>query len=272
MKQFVIVVGGLGNQMFEYAFFLAMRNRGHNVVLDTSYYGFLRMHNGYELDRVFGIREETVNRHGLHVLLLRFMNKFPLPSYYLVDHLEYSSRFLESSHRYIKGYWQDERYFKDIEATVREVFQFKGIDRFNLDLAKEMQACNSVSVHIRRGDYSSFGMTLIGEDYYKRAIEYISNEIDSPVFYFFSDDENAAKSIAEKMNVVCRYMTNNINEDSYKDMFLMSHCQHNIIANSSFSWWGAWLNGNNEKVVIAPAMWDNQMPSFHPQLNEWVLL
>lgn len=271
-KKFVIVVGGLGNQMFEYAFLLALRKRGYKAVLDTSYYDFLHMHNGYELDRIFGISEETINKQGFHVFFLRFLNKFAPPSFYLLDSLEYNALFLNNPPRFIKGYWQDERYFKDIEVTIREVFHFKDLDRVNLDLAKEMQNCNSVSVHIRRGDYSSFRMTLMGEGYYKRAIDYISNRIDSPVFYFFSDDEYIAKCIAEKMNAVCRFVTNNKKADSYKDMYLMSHCQHNIIANSSFSWWGAWLNRNNEKIVIAPATWDNKTPSFHPQLNEWVLL
>lgn len=272
MKTHVIAIGGLGNQMFEYAFLLALRNQGHDVVLDTSYYGFLHMHNGYELDRVFGINEEIVNKQGLHILFLRFLNKFASPSYYLIDSLEYNAHYLNSPSRFLKGYWQDERYFKDIDATIREAFQFKDVDRVNLDFAKEMQDCNSVSVHIRRGDYSYYGMTLIGEDYYKRALGYIGDRIDSPVFYFFSDDEYVAKRIAEKLNVVCRFVTHNRDVDSYKDMYLMSHCRHNIVANSSFSWWGAWLNRNNEKIVIAPALWDDKKPSFHPQLSEWVLL
>jgi hypothetical protein len=272
MSNIVIFTGGLGNQMFEYALVLALRSRGHYVRLDTSYYDFLQMHNGYELERVFGIREPVTSRQGLHIYWLRTLHKFRPKYLYKVDEFKYDETILQKPQTYLFGYWQDERYFESIANQIRDVFSFTDIDEYNQQIAKQMNKCNSVSLHIRRGDYAAFGMTIIKEDYYVRAIKKINSMVDNPTYFIFSDDMEESKAIVDKMNINHELISHNRKSNSYLDMFLMSQCKHNIIANSSFSWWGAWLNNFNERVVIAPQIWDAQNPNFHPQCKNWILL
>ena len=268
----LIMAGGLGNQMFEYAFLLALRKKGYNVVLDISYYGFVKMHNGYELNRVFGINEECINSQGLHVTWLRFLQKYRPSLLYTADKLSFDPQSLQGPRKYIGGYWQDEQYFKDISKQVRSIFTFKAIDNRNEGIAQDMRNQESVSLHIRRGDYAIFGMSMIGEDYYRRAVSYINSKVLSPHYYIFTDDEVAAKKIVINLGLEYTMINHNRGTDSYKDMYLMSQCRHNIIANSSFSWWGAWLNRNEEKFVIAPVVWEPSAKNFHPQANSWILI
>lgn len=268
----VIFKGGLGNQMFEYALVMALRQNGFRPKIDISYYDFVKMHNGYELNRIFGIKEKTTNKQGLHITWLRFLNRYKPKYLCKFDKLYFDESVLISPKHYLFGYWQDERYFNKIEDKIRSVFTFKDIDDENNIIAQEIRQNNSVSLHVRRGDYAAFGMTILGAEYYKCAIEMIKRSIISPVFYIFSDDVETAKNIAEQLNIDYRLISHNTGKESYKDMYLMSQCKHNIIANSSFSWWGAWLNGNKEKIIIAPKKWDSNKPHFEPQCKNWILL
>ena len=272
MARFLIMTGGLGNQMFEYAMLLALRSRGYNIKMDISYYDFFQMHNGYELERVFGIKEEVINKQGIHMYWLRSLHRLRPRCLYKFDSFCFDESLLQHPLRYLFGYWQDEQYFVDIQDVVRNSFNFVGVDERNDEIAKEMLSCNSVSLHIRRGDYNEFGMTLIGKDYYKNAIQYIKERVDNPVFYIFSDDIEESKAIADEMHINYQLISHNRGNSSYKDMFLMSRCRHNIIANSSFSWWGAWLNNNSGKIVVAPQIWENKKSGFKPQVKTWKLL
>jgi hypothetical protein len=273
----VIITGGLGNQMFQYAFALALRSKGIETKLDISYYDFWKkynwnMHNGYELQDVFCINEECICSQGIHMKWLRLLDRHDPFSIIMKDDNTYHPEFAESHSHYYYGYWQDERYFQHIKKQVQEAFVFQNIDLQNLRIAEEMNSCNSVSLHIRRGDYEQFGMTLMDDSYYQKAINVILQRTSNPTFYIFSDDPVEAKNIAKRMHISYQFIDLNKGKDSYKDMFLMSNCQHNIIANSSFSWWAAWLNNNMNKIVIAPAIWDNKLRGFHPQLDCWELL
>lgn len=268
----ILFTGGLGNQMFEYALVMALRQNGFRPKIDISYYDFFQMHNGYEMDRVFGIKENTVNKQGLHMFWLRTLHRLRPMGLYHVDASQFDESILHNPATYLFGYWQDERYFSGIEDNVRKTFTFKDIDDKNIEIANNMQSHNSVSLHIRRGDYAEFGMTLMGDDYYRKAIEYITNTVDNPFFYVFSDDEEAAKEIADNAGINYLLISHNRGNDSYKDMYLMSQCKHNIIANSSFSWWGAWLNDNIEKMVIAPKVWSEKKLFFKPQCDSWTLI
>ena len=272
MKINLIIRGGLGNQIFQYALATSLRNQGHEVRLDTSMYDMVKMHNGYELDRVFGINDPIITKGGLHLLKLRLLHKFRPSSLYLTDTGTYNPDLLTSPKKYINGYWQDERYFKDVEPSLRQALTFAGIDPQNQSIAEEMKKVESVSFHLRRGDYSAYGMTLLGEDYYKKSVSTILERTSDPVFYIFSDDKEAAEAMAKNVGIRYRLMGHNRGDSSYKDMYLMSNCKHNIIANSSFSWWGAWLNANKSKVVTAPQVWDSKHPEYHPQLKDWILL
>ena len=269
---YVILSGGLGNQMFQYAFALALRNRGYHVKMDASLYNYAQMHNGYELERVFGIDEKIVCKEGIHLLWLRFLMKGYLPLFASKDKACFSQQVLCSPQKYMFGYWQSECYFYDIEQDIRNLFSFKNIDRRNDVLGREMNNCNSVSIHIRRGDYESHGMTILEAEYYRKAIVMIKKKINSPVFYVFTDDTSVAKSILDSIEKQYQVIDFNRGQDSYKDMFLMSQCRHHIVANSSFSWWGAWLSQYPSKIVIAPSVWNNKNKMFHPQPASWVLI
>lgn len=271
-KRIIIMNGGLGNQMFQYAFALALRNKGYHVKIDTSLYNYAKMHNGYELGRVFGINEEIICRKGLYLLWLRFLMKGFAPLLVNTDKTYINQQVETVPNRYLFGYWQSEKYFSDIEQIIRKVFAFRNIDERNLYLSREINNCEAVCIHIRRGDYESHGMTILGFDYYRQSVSKICEHLKSPIFYVFSDDMIAARSIMDSLNVKYRIVSLNHGDSSYKDMFLMSQCKHNIIANSSFSWWGAWLGCNPSKLVIAPSVWDEKKKLFHPQPDNWILI
>lgn len=255
----IIVSGGLGNQMFLYALYVAMQFKGIHAKLDISLYNYVKMHNGYELGRIFNCPTKLVNKNGFHLLFLRILLRFKPKYLLLVDYGKLNMEVFTTSCNYLAGYWQSEKYFEDCTTQVQQAFTFHNIDKKNKQITHEMQNCNSVSLHIRGGDYVGVKEYegICTEDYYIKAINYIQKEVESPFFYIFSNDMEWSKKIIDKLNLPCTFMTHNIGLDSYKDMYLMSKCKYNIIANSSFSWWGAWLNQNPDKVVIAPICWDN---------------
>lgn len=128
MKISVVFGGGLGNQMFQYAFVLALRSRGHCVTIDTSIYNRFKPHNGYELDSVFNINEFTTCKKGMHLLYIRTLYYLNPTSIVFIDGGGYHPMILESPKRYLYGYWQDERYFADIKKVICDVFKFNNID------------------------------------------------------------------------------------------------------------------------------------------------
>jgi len=157
---------------------------------------------------------------------------------------------------YYDGYWQMYKYINGIEKSIlREINLNNLLSRTNVDLLHEIQNCESVSIHIRRGDYLSVKSNSnlfysCDRKYFEQAINIIRKYNSESRFYIFSDDINWAKA-----NIVahdCFYVSGN---NALVDLYLMSHCKHNIIANSTFSWWGAWLNENRNKIVIAPKQW-----------------
>ena len=149
---------------------------------------------------------------------------------------------------YLMGYWQNEKYFADIENILRHDLTFKHkLNAKNKKIAFQINNSNSVSIHIRRGDLLNIdNIVILDLEYYISCIEYIAAEINDPNFFVFSDDINWAKNnLKSKFNII--YLENN---SPSEDLHLMSLCKHNIIANSSFSWWGAWLNKNSDKIVL----------------------
>jgi hypothetical protein len=163
---------------------------------------------------------------------------------------------------YIQGYWQSEKYFREISSVIKNDLQLKypmGLkDKFFYELILKS---NSVSLHIRRGDYvpgtySDQVSECLSLDYYEKAIGQILQKNPDVVFFIFSDDINWAKENLPISRPVF-YVDHNSTDANFQDLRLMSLCKHNIIANSSFSWWGAWLNNNSEKEVYAPSKWFN---------------
>ncbi|MCH4156864.1 MAG: alpha-1,2-fucosyltransferase, partial [Muribaculaceae bacterium] len=151
----IIVKGGLGNQMFQYALFMAIKSKSKNPKLDISIYKAFRMHNGFEINKVFNIElsdKELVNS-TISNLSHRTISKFNLKQFELTDTLIFNPEVFTSDKLYINGYWQSELYFKDIEEIIRKQFTFKTISQENKDIAEEMRGIESVAIHIRRGDY-----------------------------------------------------------------------------------------------------------------------
>ena len=168
----------------------------------------------------------------------------------------------------LDGYWQNEDYFKDIREDILECFTFnpEGIDQKNKETAEKMMTSNSVSLHVRRGDYLTSAYqhvysNICSVQYYKRATEYICQNIDNLFFFIFSDDiewckENIRELFGDGFDESrIAFIDYNHGDQSYLDMYLMSKCRHHIIANSTFSWWGAWLGTNEDKIVVAPDRW-----------------
>ncbi|WP_181280598.1 alpha-1,2-fucosyltransferase [Aphanothece hegewaldii] len=175
----------------------------------------------------------------------------------------FDSVILEASNNsYLQGYWQSDKYFEDIEDVLRREFTFKyPQDHKNREISQLIQDTVSVSLHIRRTDYvtnpSAYAVHGVCDlDYYERCINYIAEKINNPYFFIFSDDPDWAKENI-KINFPTIIIAHNNASKNYEDLRLMSQCQHNIIANSTFSWWGAWLNDNPDKIVCTPRQWFN---------------
>ena len=264
--------GGLGNQMFQYAFGKAIAIR-HNTDLKLHFTNALfNTQRSYELDdfnisgaiatkedlRKLGIIQNRVINRFLYLLderyHVRFNNHIATQRY--PYHFDSSYLFIKNN-SYIQGYWADNRYFKGIENVIRKEFTpRKKLDERNRRILKQIQASTSISIHVRRMDYiTNKGQALqfIGLDYYKRSIGKIKLKTTDPIFFVFSDDIAWCKdNLMQLLNKVY-FIDHNKGKDSYKDILLMSACKHNIIANSTFSWWGGWLNRNKNKISITPS-------------------
>lgn len=267
----VLLSGGLGNQMFQYAAAKALATRlNTSLVLDL--YSFSKKTQAtvrsYELN-IFNIENSPVHStlKGMLVTKARpfiqkhrslFQNFGILTDTYAI---QYQSIFESMTGNItMSGYFQNERYFKDITNTLRSNFTFRNtLTERNLDISKKITSCQSVAIHIRRGDYlnanSQSNFITLDKEYYKKAIQIITNNIENPEFFIFSEDFEWIKENLSFGDYPVTFIDWNKGKDSYIDMQLMSLCNHNIIANSSFSWWAAWLNNNRDKIVIAPDCW-----------------
>ncbi len=268
-------MGGLGNQMFQYAAARSLSVRlKEDLALDVSAYAVSKMHQGFELLRIFNIQPEIAEYPDIEDILglqaypvLRKIMKYPVfaalrnKSWVIEPDFNYWEGIQGiAGPCYLSGYWQSEKYFTDIEEVIRKEFAFKKpMQGANALLAGKMSSENSISLHVRRGDYlvsPKFNAVhgVCSLEYYRAALQYLVARIMNPVVYVFSDD---LPWVRENMRLECPhvYVDQNPGESSYIDMQLMSHCRHHIIANSSFSWWGAWLNANPDKIVVAPEKW-----------------
>ncbi len=269
------ILGGLGNQMFQYAAGRALSlARDVPLRLDVGDFAGYGSHQGFELSRVFACNPDVATKQEVQNLLgwraSRFARKIlkrrslaMLHGTNLVvePYFHYWPGIKDISHSpYLFGYWQTEKYFSDASETIRTDFSFRQpFSKKNAELAERIGQTMAVSLHVRRGDYLSNPKTnavhgLCPLEYYRAAVLYISEHVERPVFFVFSDDIAWAKENLD-IDFPCYYVDHNNGLASFNDMHLMSLCQHHIIANSSFSWWGAWLNPSQEKTVIAPKRW-----------------
>jgi hypothetical protein len=259
--------GRLGNQMFQYAAARGLAARlGVPFTLDTR----RAEHKGEGvLTRVFDLDWATPDafppaQHERALAYAAWRALGRSPKIYREKGLGFNPAFEAlPDDTYLHGYWQVERYFKHIEAEVRAAF----VPRFemsaqNAEMAARIGSGPSISLHVRRGDYlTAVGHGLCDQAYYEAALEKVAQGIEAPTVYVFSDDPQWAK---DNLPLPFEKVVVDFNgpDTDYEDMRLMSLCAHNILANSSFSWWGAWLNQNPDKRVAGPKTWFSD-----PKLN-----
>lgn len=269
----VKLIGGLGNQMFQYAAGRRLAHK-HNtqLKLDISSFGSYRLRryglHHFNIEATIATPEEvaslTIRKQGIAERVLRMALRWssgPAPTHIREKHVHFDPDILNLPDSvYLDGYWQSERYFADIAGIIRQEFTVKipqkGKDK---ELAELMASCESVSLHIRRGDFVSDSHTnqvhsTCDQNYYFRCVEEITQTVKHPHFFIFSDEPEWARDNL-KLPFSTTLVDHNGADKNYEDMRLMSQCKHHIIANSSFSWWGAWLNNNPEKIVITPIAW-----------------
>lgn len=266
------IKGGLGNQLFCYAAArrLALANNVELVLDDvTGFTRDLQYNRRFALDHFHiparratsGERLEPFERLRRAVMKLSSRRKaFAERRYLEQEGLDFDERLLSLKVKktlYLDGLWQGEFYFKDVEQTIREDLRIvPPTDPLNQRLSEKIRSCNSVSLHVRWFDApDSEENHNVSLDYYRRAVALIEERIASPQYFLFSDDPEAALS---KFNLSKNRMTvvahNHGDENAYADLWLMSQCRHYVTANSTFSWWGAWLGGEADKIVITPDM------------------
>lgn len=264
--------GGLGNQLFQYALGLRL-SLMKNVVLKLDIFSYEKNPWAqYDLKH-FNIEENLADQNELkrfriNSISKKILNKLrnQFKSYYSNKNVkEIKSIFDPEIFKvpndvYLTGYWQSEKYFKDIEDIIREKFTVKyGLFGENIRIADMINNQNSVSLHVRRGQYvidpsANRVHGTMDINYYKKCISFIAKKIENPHFFIFSDDIKWVKANLS-IEYPTTYVDDIIKNKNYDDMRLMSMFKHNIIANSTFSWWGAWLNRNPNKIVIAPKKW-----------------
>jgi len=271
----VNIYGGIGNQMFQYAL-----GRSLSVKLKTK----LKFNYSDNITRTDFKQEDIVSIFEIFKLsgevkyykqgtlsfkekfMYRLKNKFinfcERKNFIYEQDFSYDKNILETpNNSYLTGYWQSEKYFKNIVDILKKDFQFKiPMSSYNINIFNKIINSNSVSIHVRGRDYltnEAAKQLYAGGNYkyYEDCIEFIKKRVTSPHFFIFSDDSEYAKSFFDCADSITFVVGNSWNKTSYEDLRLMSMCKHNIITCSSFGWWGAWLNNNKGKIVLAPKMW-----------------
>lgn len=284
----ITLSGGLGNQMFQYALYLSLRARGEHVFLYKNKILKHREHSGYELQRIFGVESAVKGMWLTNLLQNRWIGSFvkhllfpcKLRERKLYDYASYERSMKRKSFpgEHWVGYWQSEKYFAEVIDEVRRSFTFNEslLSQATKTCVENMPETTPVSLHVRRGDYVSTSFSWMYGDlcnlaYYRKAIQYIKAHVDNPVFYVFSDDlEWVKENLPLSENSVLVDWNRGI--DSWQDLYLMSQCKAHVLANSSFSWWGTWLDANPNKVVVTPAVWVNHIEAPDVVPDSWVRL
>lgn len=263
MIKVIVLRGGIGNQMFCYAFYLLLKNKFPFSFVEIDIYPNINDHNGFELSNIF--KRIKIKKWHYYRRLFKihsvFFTRIFFHNFYEKESCVYQKN-LRSYYPYLvyNGFWQTEKYFKEFEKQIRELFSFdtNHLNVKSKSILNRIKSENSVSIHIRRKDYvnhsEQYG-AICTSKYYTDAIDYLQKKNPNLSFFIFSDDSNWVK---KNLNISSSFYVDwNMGLDSWQDMCLMSMCKYNIIANSTFSWWGAWLNSYKSKIVIAPKKWMN---------------
>jgi hypothetical protein len=268
--------GGLGNQMFQYALGRKLSYINHvSLKLDLSEFKTYTLRtyrlNFFNIHAEIATEDEVVSFKPGEKGVSGFLSSIPelLKPYYKRRYIK--EQFLHydpniskcRGDSYLDGYWQSEKYFNDIAQIIREDLTLRErSDPMNERMAEKISSCDAISLHVRRGDYITNPVTNLYHgnctlDYYQKAIDEMIKNIVDPHFFIFTDDPEWAKKNINT-GFPTKVIDHNGPDKDYEDIKLMSLCKHHIIANSSFSWWGAWLCRNPDKIVIAPSKWFNK--------------
>jgi hypothetical protein len=274
--------GGLGNQLSQFGLYTEYRARGLKAYADLSWYGNAQPKDGKADARKLELPHLGINLemcpekyayYGNEDKLHRYLRRIMVGPTYLEKDYKFTPELLEVKKGYVMGgCFLGEQYMPYSERVVRDSINFRGTDEeYIQQMEKKITSCNSVSIHIRLGDYlnlSELYGNICTPEYYKNSIEVIKNRVENPVFFVFSNDVHAAIEMLGLEGAVA--VEGNTGDKSYLDMYLMSKCKHNIIANSTFSWWGAWLNENKEKIVCCPTTLLNGFDNGSVYCKEWL--
>lgn len=276
----VSLFGGLGNQLFQYACGKTVADKlGVELYLDTTLLMDKTLRKNFT-NREFELNLFNVDAKIAEISEIRkyVPNLFNTPKWYhqifrirrffngrslFIERVWQRHTYIPSienvkDNTYLYGYFQTEKFFEKNRKQLLNSIQLNSniaIDKENQKIISQIQNEESVSIHVRRGDYADSRFILLEMDYYLKAIEKIKKNISNPTFYIFSNDVEWVKNYFSNLDIQLEIIDINRGEKSFLDLILMSKCKHNIIANSSFSWWGAWLNQNSEKIIIAPQNW-----------------
>lgn len=286
----VLIFNGLGNQMSQYAFYLAKKQVDARTRCLYFPDAWTCQHNGYELDYLFGIRPDawengllgwilklylwsqvcdSRKRHWLRVLMQWLhITLVHEPSYQSCPDMFLSQK---RGIRFLYGGWHCENNFKAIQSQLPALYRMNDgvLSESAQDVLAQINATNSISLHVRRGDFLTDGFGgICTVDYYQKAIAYMQERVDNTHFFVFSDDMEWVKANIQASNM--HYVDIHHGLDSWKDMLLISRCKHNINANSTFSWWGAWLNGHKDKIVIVPNRFSQRPESNAIYPQSWI--
>lgn len=289
----VKIDAGLGNQMLEYCFLRQLKDELPQCTvkadMDRWIYKRYVPHNGYELDKVFGIKIEDVAttdeilkcggeyqrrratpwdilKKKYYNNIRKFSEKDKVARLSQKDWKAFYGRHRED----ISGFdcWIDNSWNWIYEPAIPDFSYVMELEGQNAEAAGHMRECDSVSIHIRRGDYVGSSHDILTKDYYLRSIDFMRKKLADPEFWFFSDDPDFIRREYSDPGVRFHIVDWNRGSDSHFDMQLMSTCRHNIICNSTFSLWGAILNDNPDKLVIRPDVFSDELI---PKKGKWYI-
>lgn len=284
MKEVIVQLdGGLGNQLFQYAFarHLAILNNAKLLLDSTTCYSYDSLGTGRAfMLRAFSIDTKCAIQQDLDwANNLRIWQRLKIVPRWIHLRENTFNKFQEDTLKeykrnlYVVGHWQNENYFKAIAPLLKKEFTVK--KEFSDQYANDILKLNSVAIHVRRGDYintseySAQYCDLFAKGYYKNAVEAIKQKMLNSVFFIFSDDIEWCKNNMPFLNNEAYFIEHT--EGSVHDFYLMSLCKSQIIANSTFSWWAAWLNSNPDKIVVCPSKWFlNDWNDGHYTLKDWI--
>ena len=281
--------GGLGNQMFQYALYKKYMQLGKETYAEISFYDDrkvmplkleeafqgIKLNTNMAAEYAMQLNQKADNRNILEKICQKV---YPYKkNVQEISEGKFDSNVLKLSNCFVEGFWQTEMYWDDIKEEVLQDFKFNLGNTSLSSINRFMKKNSFISIHIRGGDYlNEENQKLFGgvcsSAYYKSAIDYVQNKTGISSLLVFTNDCEYSQSILQTIKCDYYFAKNYLNEGTpdWVEMYLMSQCKHNIIANSSFSWWGAYLNRNSDKIIVAPQKWINGKTMKNICPNEWI--